>query len=46
MGRWFSWFENFHFHVKELWGLKAVIEFYYGLELDAYTSFRLTVPLA
>ena len=22
-----SWFENFNFHIGELWGLKAVIEF-------------------
>ena len=37
--KWSSWFENFHFHVKELRGLKAVVELYYGLELDEATRF-------
>ena len=27
-----SWFENFSVHIGELWGLKAMIEFYFQFE--------------
>ena len=42
--RWSSWVENYHFHIGELWGLKAVIEFYYGLELNDDAHCRLRLP--
>ena len=29
--RWFSWWENYNFHRKELHGLKGIIAFYFGL---------------
>ena len=44
MHTWLSWFENCHFHIGELWGLKAVIEFYYGLELNDDAHCRLRLP--
>ena len=41
-----SWFENVTFHVGELWGLSAVIEFYYGLEQNDDAAYQLRVPRA
>ena len=41
---WFSWFENYHFHIGELLGLSAAIEFYYGLELNDDAHCRLRLP--
>ena len=42
--RWFSWWENYNFHRRELRGLKGIIAYYLGLEGANTVDERLHIP--
>ena len=43
--RWFSWWENYKFHRKELHALKGIIGYYFQCETDGEDDARLVVPV-